>query len=220
MGWPSRDSNPKSKRGKAVFRPTSLATAYEEALKRLGKRDKLRLRGVETLLHRIDVFEEDTNRYLGTEAVAVRYHQTDIVWYRKDGTILIRNGGFDFSPTTREKIETYVPGLRLWGQRINGDRKAKSCTHVAFGCPWIADSDGLFSKYALPLNDTRAHSEIIVWPDGGIGYEGETHAQVVARAVMTRLEAEERARNPKPTRTRRVHGALPGQLTLPGTRAA
>ena len=43
---------------------------------------------------------------------AVRYHSTDIVTYRKDGSIVLSSGGWRTS-TTKERINEYIPFYRL-----------------------------------------------------------------------------------------------------------
>jgi hypothetical protein len=216
MGWPNHLSRKDAKKDSVDWRPTSIATAYDEALARLGKRNRLRLRGTETTLVARAVFDALTNQLIEIEAVVVKYHQTEIVTYRKDGTIVIRDGGWN-TPSTRDKLSTYVPGLRAWSQKPDNDRKLESCMHVAIGSPWLEESKHR-GRYALPLGDERGHETIVVWPDGGIGYENETHLEVVARRVRV-IEA---AKNPPPARPRRRRqfGALEGQQSLNFNRSA
>ena len=48
----------------------------------------------------------------GAGNIAIKYHNTDIVVYRPDGTIVVNSGGWH-TPTTKDRINRYA-GLRIW----------------------------------------------------------------------------------------------------------
>jgi hypothetical protein len=63
--------------------------------------------------------------------IAVRYHETDVVTYREDGTVEIRFGGWQ-TPTTRQKIGAFARA-RVWSagkgySEINGVKVRESAT--------------------------------------------------------------------------------------------
>lgn len=74
--------------------------SYESAHTFLGSKQDRPLPGRFTRLQKRD-----------NGAIAVRYHVTDVVTYRPDGTIVLRSGGWQ-SPTTKNRINNYT-GARL-----------------------------------------------------------------------------------------------------------
>ena len=42
------------------------------------------------------------------DTIAVRYHATDVVTWRRDGTVTLRNGGW-YTPTTKGRMSEYTP---------------------------------------------------------------------------------------------------------------
>lgn len=42
------------------------------------------------------------------DTIAVKYHRTDVVTYKRDGSIILDNGGW-FTPTTKARITEYTP---------------------------------------------------------------------------------------------------------------
>lgn len=70
---------------------------YRELNEVLGDKKALRL-GHNTRLHRLH----------DSDAIAVEYHETDIVTFYPDGVIILDNGGWRTS-TTRYRINQYLP---------------------------------------------------------------------------------------------------------------
>lgn len=73
---------------------------YAGAVAALGGKDRVRLRGTATTLE-VRPFPEG-------DAVAVRYHETDIVTYHADGSVTLASGGWN-TATTARKLDEYSP---------------------------------------------------------------------------------------------------------------
>jgi hypothetical protein len=175
-GWGGITS--KSKRG---WVPTSTATAYTEAVAWLGKRETKNLSGADTKLVRYN-----------DGALGVEYVGTHIVEYYPDGRIEFDHGGWH-TPTTRNKIKSYAPGVRCWTQK---------------SVLWIKVVVGSFSS-AESSPALLFEPGIILHPDGVLQRPGEEHLEAVARHAAALLPQP-----PAPPRARRHTRVPSGQLTL------
>jgi len=104
---------------------------YTEAENYLGNKNK------RPLAYKTKLIRRDS------ETIAVRHHDTDIIVYYQDGTIILDNGGF-YSPTTKERMNLFTPSnIRIYQEKsiwfVSDPNIDKDIT---FTRPTIIEPDG------------------------------------------------------------------------------
>lgn len=91
----------------ALQKIAASVTDYRSAVRFLGSRERRKL------AHNTWV------EHICPDAVAIRYHQTRIITYLADGSIILNNGGWD-TVTTRDRLNLFTPsGIHIW--RLRGE---------------------------------------------------------------------------------------------------
>lgn len=57
--------------------------------------------------------ENNTTAFRRPDGIAVQLHDTDVVTFRNDGTVVLNSGGWD-TLTTRDRMNRYAPGARVY----------------------------------------------------------------------------------------------------------
>jgi hypothetical protein len=151
-GWrtPSRAG---TKSGPREFKPSSIATAYDDAVAHLRGRAQINLPGKATVMQHY----ESAKRPF----VVIVYHNTEIVMYNPYGRIFLNNGGHQ-TPTTAYKIAEYCPWVRIW--RANKAWVIARRLGEGDERPTVAYVNGM-----------------VLYPDGTLAAPGESHLEAVAR---------------------------------------
>jgi hypothetical protein len=113
---------------------SQLVYDYPSAKKFLNYASSRKLAHNTTVLDR----SRDVSTIRHGNAIAVRYHNTDIVTYFEDGTIIVNNGGY-MTVTTNKRLNLFLPpGFRVmqknWQMYLLAphDRKLPFSTYVEF----------------------------------------------------------------------------------------
>lgn len=161
----------------------SLSTAsYAAAQAALGSRDSKRI-GHNTTVHRL----------YGSTGYAVRYHSTDILTMRDDGSVELSTGGWD-TITTKTRLNALLPGpYSIHGHRIGRDTSLYLWVR---GYPMTPFVDGLTIHPA----------------DGSVSFQGETILTAADIAAMIDAAEDRRAMlDARREVTRKAqHAARPG----------
>lgn len=139
----------------------SFRRSFAGAVAALAGRESRKLRGTATYLHRV----ADGDGY----AVAVKYHETDVVTYHADGTVSFRSGGWQTGMTKARWNEYAPPGYRfgardrvVWVSARRGDESVS--VPFAEGMR-LADRDAFGSLTAYAATDAVDASMVAVEAD-------------------------------------------------------